>query len=442
MKILILDVYPDVNYRISKDQNGGYGTANDYGDSLFSKILKFFVKSSIDFPPLYSVQVCGELISMKYNVFFKRKEKNFKDYDLIIVTSSIVCHETEIKQIKEVLKYNKKVLVIGPFASSNPNKFLEIGAKVLKGEPEMFFHKLSMDFDFFDKLPNLIENNKFYDLDELSFPAWEIIFKDYIPKMKFLGKGPAITLYASKGCPYQCFYYCVYPLQQGRKLRTKSPKKVLDEMIYFHNKLGVKNFIFRDPVFSLNKNHTIELCDNIISSNFKFNICIETHLKNIDELLANKLSQAGVKLIYVGIETSDEEVKKDAHRSSEVNEVQVKKVKFLEEKGIKIKAMYIIGLPEDSHETYMKTLEFSKTIRSTYAQFSVFTPYPGTPVYEEYKDKIITTKFEDFNQWKLVFKHKNFSEKQIRNLLDLSYRKYYLRLSWFFRNIKEFIRVW
>ena len=37
--ILVLDIYPKVNYRISKDQNGGYGTANDYGDSLLSKIL-------------------------------------------------------------------------------------------------------------------------------------------------------------------------------------------------------------------------------------------------------------------------------------------------------------------------------------------------------------------------------------------------------------------
>ena len=100
MKILILDVYPDVNYRISKDQNGGYGTANDYGDSFFSKILKLFVKGSVDFPPLYAVQVCGELLAMNHDVSFKRKEKNFTNYDLIIIPSSIVCHETEIEKIK------------------------------------------------------------------------------------------------------------------------------------------------------------------------------------------------------------------------------------------------------------------------------------------------------------------------------------------------------
>lgn len=442
MKILILDVYPDVNYRISKDQNGGYGTANDYGDSFFSKILKLFVKGSVDFPPLYSVQVCGELLNMKHDVSFKRKESDFTNYDLIIIPSSIVCHETEVEQVKKILSLNKKVIVIGPFASSNPEHFLEVGAKVLKGEPEMFFHKLEMDNNFLNTLPDLIENTKSYDLDELSYPAWEVIFKNYIPKMKFLGKGPAITIYASKGCPYQCFYYCVYPLQQGRKLRVKSPKVVLEEMIYFYEKLGVINFIFRDPVFSLNKNHTVELCERLIASNIKFNICIETHLKNIDESLAELLLKAGVKLIYVGIETSDEEVKKSAHRSSEQNDLQIKKVKFLENIGIRIKAMYIIGLPEDTSKTYMKTLDFAKIISSTYAQFSVFTPYPGTPIYQEYKERITTTKLQDFNQWKLVFKHKNFSEKDIRNLLDISYRSYYLRFTWIFKNLKEFIRIW
>ena len=44
MKILILDVYPEKNYRISKDQNGAYGTANNYGSGLISLVLKQMVK--------------------------------------------------------------------------------------------------------------------------------------------------------------------------------------------------------------------------------------------------------------------------------------------------------------------------------------------------------------------------------------------------------------
>ena len=82
--------------------------------------------------------------------------------------------------------------------------------------------------------------------------------------MKFIGKGPVININASRGCPYSCFYYCVYPLQQGRKLRLKSPEKLLNEMIYFNDNLNVKNFIFRDPVFSINKEHTKAVCQKII----------------------------------------------------------------------------------------------------------------------------------------------------------------------------------
>ena len=202
---------------------------------------------------------------MNNYVEYKRRENNFDNYDLIIVPSSIVCHESEIEKIKEIANSKKKVIVIGPFASSNPENYIKAGASVLKGEPEMFFHKLNIDDDFLNNIPKLIENTKSYNLDELSNPGWEIIFKNYTPKMKFLGKGSAINIYASKGCPYQCFFYCVYPLQQGRKLRTKSPARVIEEMLYFYKKLNVKNFIFRDPVFSLNRNHTVEMCDGLIS---------------------------------------------------------------------------------------------------------------------------------------------------------------------------------
>ena len=440
MKILILDVYPDVGYRISKDQNGGYGTANDYGDSLFSKILKFFVKNSIDFPPLYSVQVCGELIAMNHNVFFKRKEKNFKDYDLIIVTSSIVCHETEIKQIEEILKYNKKVIVIGPFASSNPNRFLKTGAKVLKGEPEMFFHNLTMDSNFFDKLPNLIENNKLHDLDELSFPAWETIFKDYIPKMKFLGKGPAITIYASKGCPYQCFYYCVYPLQQGRKVRARSVENIIDEIKYWKKELGTNKFVFRDPVFSINRKHTIAFCKKVIEEKLDITFMVETHLNNLDDEMIPLLRKAGLELVYVGVESSSHYVLKDMKRFTVEHDKQFQVIKKCEDAGIKVKTMFIIGNPEDSKDTIIQSIEYAKYLPSLYSQFSVFTPYPGTPAYNDFKDIITENKLENFNQYNLTFKHKNLTKKNISDLKSLAYFRFYFNLKKMFQILKYFLK--
>ena len=144
-KILILDIYPKAKYRISKDLNGGYGTGNNYGDSWFSKLLKLYVKNAINFPTLFSVQVCGELNNLGHEVDFKNNssEINFDNYDLILVPSSIVCHESETEVIKTISKL-KKVLVIGPFASSNPENYIKSGAAVLKGEPENFFHNIDL----------------------------------------------------------------------------------------------------------------------------------------------------------------------------------------------------------------------------------------------------------------------------------------------------------
>jgi tRNA A37 methylthiotransferase MiaB len=436
-KILILDIYPKAKYRISKDLNGGYGTGNDYGDSWFSKLLKLYVRNAINFPTLFSVQVCGELNALGHDVDFKNNSSkiNFDNYDLILVPSSIVCHESEIEVIKTLSKL-KKVLVIGPFGSANPENYIKSGAAVLKGEPENFFHNIDL-IEFINNFKvEIIQNNKLVSLDDLSLPGWETVFKDSTPVMKFLGKGPAINLYASKGCPYSCFYYCVYPMQQGRKLRLKSPKKVVDEMIYFFHKLNVKNYIFRDPVFSIDRKHTILLCEEIIKSKIKFNIAIETHLKNIDNELANIFLRCGIILVYVGIESADEEVKQSANRWSDEDDVQIEKINYLEKIGIKVKTMYIIGFPEENKEKFLKTVDYAIKVNSSYAQFSVFTPYPGTPVYKEYEKKITATKFEDFNQWKLVFKHKNFDESTVRYLLDLAYKRYYLRLSW----IKNFLK--
>ena len=307
---------------------------------------------------------------------------------------------------------------------------------VIKGEPEMFFHKSKKKISDFKKLPKIVENFRLYELDELSFPGWEVIFKNYVPKMKFLGPGPTININASRGCPYSCFYYCVYPLQQGRKLRLKSPNRLLDEMIYFNKKLNVSNFIFRDPVFSIHREHTKEICKTIIKSKYKFKIAIETHLKNIDNNLAKLLKKAGIKLIYVGIESEDADVRKNSNRISEDNLNQIQKINFLEKIGINVKAMYIIGMPTDTPNNFLKTVNYAKKINSSFAQFSVFTPYPGTPAFSKYKKIITKKKYEDFTQWQLVFKHKNFKENDVLKLLNFSYRSYYFRITW----IKKYIR--
>ena len=90
----------------------------------------------------------------------------------------------------------------------------------------------------------------------------------------------AIPITATRGCPYSCFNYCTYPLQQGRKVRFRTAKNVVKEIKHWVGKLKTNKFIFRDPVFSINRKYTVDLCKEIINENLKIEYLIETHLKN------------------------------------------------------------------------------------------------------------------------------------------------------------------
>ena len=113
-------------------------------------------------------------------------------------------------------------------------------------------------------------------------------------------------------------------------------------MEYWFKKYGTKNFIFRDPVFSINKKHTIELLKKLSLLNLKFNICVETHLKNIDDDMISLFKRAGIKLVYVGIESGDTDVLIDSKRTTIAFDEQIYKVKKLEENNVKVKSMYIL----------------------------------------------------------------------------------------------------
>ena len=436
MKILVLDPEKKVSHRISKDTSGGYGTGNDFGDTLVPSFLKKTLKLIHDWPPLFAAYSISVLKKNGHEVFYSKNfPENFLNYDLYIVISSIVCCETECEFIAKLSEIKKKVLVIGPFATNNPKKYLDAGASVILGEPEFYFLK-NENLEEIEEKKEISFTHDF-DLDDLPFPDWNSI-KNSKTSLLF-GTEKSLPILATRGCPYSCFKYCVYPLQQGRKPRHRKASKIVDELEYWNRKFNVKMFIFRDPVFSINKKHTIEFCNELIQRKINIKFIIETHLRILDDDLIKILKQAGLKAVKVGVESFDEEVLKDSGRFSVSKDQQLDRIRALEKNNIMVSAMYILGFPTDTDSTIKKTIKYSKKLNTTYAQFSVWTPYPGTPVFEEYKEKITSKTFDNFDQYHLVFKHKLFDKQSIRNYLSKAYTDYYFRFSWLFKYIKSII---
>ena len=183
----------------------------------------------------------------------------------------------------------------------------------------------------------------------MPYPEWEAVIKNNKTSLLF-GTEKSLPILATRGCPYSCFKYCVYPLQQGRKPRQREPKYIVDELEYWYKKFNIKMFIFRDPVFSINRKHTEEFCKELIARDIQIKFIIETHLRILDTDLIMVLKKAGLKAVKVGVESYDENVLKESGRFSVTKDQQLDKIRELEKNNIQVSAMYILGFPTDTNE--------------------------------------------------------------------------------------------
>jgi len=459
MRVLLLDVYRSSHARISKDTNGGYGTVNDYGDGFVAGRLTRLKARSVDWPPLSGVYAAGVLRSRGHSVKYRKAVFDqveplvLDGYDLCLMTSSAVCHETEVETVRR-LKSKIRVGVIGPFATSVPQPYVDAGAFVIAGEPEIYLHRVdSLDHlteargiltpPVFGGEVNTIDGGLRIDaeLDQLPLPAWDVIRETSMPHYGLTGRKKVfLPLIATRGCPYSCSHYCVYPLQQGKQVRLRTPRKIVEEMAHWQDTFGVSLFMFRDPVFSLNRKHTVKLCDEMVGSGRQFQFIIETHLNNMDEELSRLLKRAGLVMVQTGIESSDVDILRSVKRFTVKQQEQVDRIRFLKSLGIRVACFYMFGFPQDTVDSCERTIRYAQELNTFGAQFSVFTPYPGTPAFREYEPKLTTHTYEDFTQWQLVFQHAHISREQMRALLGRAYRKYYTNPGWIAKFVNNKLR--
>ena len=87
-------------------------------------------------------------------------------------------------------------------------------------------------------------------------------------------------------------------------------------------------------------------------------------------------------------------------------------------------------MPGDTPESFRATMKYAQQLNTVFAQISVFTPYPGTPAFSQFKDDILVDKYEDFTQYDFVIRHDTLKPKQVRKMLSQAYQDYYLRPRW------------
>jgi anaerobic magnesium-protoporphyrin IX monomethyl ester cyclase len=106
--------------------------------------------------------------------------------------------------------------------------------------------------------------------------------------------------------------------------------------------------------------------------------------------------------------------------------------------GIAVTAFYILGFPTDTVDSIRSTVAYAKKLNTIGAQFTLFTPYPGTQIFEEMKSQV-NKDFEAFDIYTPVFKHPHLSERELIKLKGWAYQSYYLRPKWLWKLLRRFL---
>jgi anaerobic magnesium-protoporphyrin IX monomethyl ester cyclase len=220
------------------------------------------------------------------------------------------------------------------------------------------------------------------DLDSLPFPRWDLLpYERYvIPKSSASGHARFLPMLSSRGCPFGCSY-CPYPVGQGLKWRYRTPVNVVDEMEQLVQKFGVQHIIFRDPMFSAQKKRVVAICEEIERRGLKVQWKCETRVDCLDERTIAAMGRAGCVGVNFGVESIDPEIQKGVHRQPISPQEFISIIAACRRHGISTFAFFILGLPGDTLQTIMESIEFAVQIRPSWTQFTAATPLIGTPLH-------------------------------------------------------------
>lgn len=454
MKILLLNP-PNINSRyINRDLMGGLGVNIPYREKFSEKFLSYLKAKSIRLPVM-SLAYCASVLSKYHEVVvldaaneeLSLNQTSFQinkhSPDWIISMTSISALFEELKFLSDLKKdSNLTVGLIGDAATSMAKKILtnySIDFIVRGDEPEFVFQLLGGDINY-KNVKGMIykENGSIHDqgdpgmvmdLDSLPFPKWELFPTQSYRYFPILRQLPFLPILSTRGCPYGCIY-CPYTSNQGLKYRFRSPKNVVEELIYLKEKFGVHAVQFRDPTFTLKKDRTLEICNGIIKNQLNIEWGCETRVDCLDEPLIEKMVEAGLKGVNIGIESSDREVVRNVKRGwIDPKHIQ-RMVKFMHKAGVRISGFFIIGLPGETRKTIDNTLSFALDIPLSYAEFKIATPFPGTPLFELAKQNkwIEDVKVEDYTSYNPTMKISNeLDSDYLKKVANSAYRSFYMR---------------
>ncbi len=206
-----------------------------------------------------------------------------------------------------------------------------------------------------------------------------------------------------RGCPYTCAF-CEDPSQnllyKSRGIaktyhRSKSPKRVIDELHYLIDTYGANYIYFNaETFFAMPNKDFIDLAE-LYAKEIKLPFWIQTRPETITEERIKLLKKMNVSNINVGLEHGNEKYRREVLKRSMSNDLIISALKILNEADIPVTVNNIMGFPDETRELIFDTINLNRSIKTATINCYLYNPYPGTGLYEVCKEKGYLPKEDD-----------------------------------------------
>jgi radical SAM superfamily enzyme YgiQ (UPF0313 family) len=404
----------------------------------FKHALKFVSKKAA-FPPLGLLTVAAMLPGNWEKKLVDMNVTRLTDTDITwadyVFISAMAVQKTSVKEVVSRCKHlGAKIVAGGPLFTAGYEEFDGIDHFVLS-EAEVTLRPFLEDLKK-GCTQHIYASNERSDISATPIPIWSLI------DMK---KYSSMSLQYSRGCPYDC-EFCDIVILNGHTPRTKSKEQLISELDALYEQ-GWRGglFIVDDNFIGNKKKLKAEILPALIewkeNKKYPFAFCTEASINLADdEDLMRLMVAAGFDVVFIGIETPNDESLVECTKYQNQNRDLVTSVKKLQEFGLEVQGGFIVGFDSDPESIFQAQIDFIQRSGIVTAMVGLLNAPTGTRLYQRLKEegRLLTPFSGNNTDFSLNFIPKMDLDRLIRgykHILDTIYspREYYQRIRTFLK---------
>lgn len=335
------------------------------------------------------------------------------------------------------------IAVGGPYPIAAKGKCLEdcpdIDA-VVTGEGELtvveMLDKLHIGLDsvpgiVFRKNGRAVDNGPrplITDLDSIAFPARELLEDKnlYIPPPATYRRRPVAVMITSRGCNRRCIFCFQMDKERKSGIRLRGVDNVMEE-IELILKQGYREIKFLDDTLAADYGRAMDIAGEIKRRGLDFTWFASACVNQVDKPLLRAFKEAGCWAVLFGAESGLQKNLNAIRKGTTTEQIKAA-VRAAKDVGLRVNTPFLFGIPGETFEDGLKTIEFAVELDPDMANFHAITPFPGTELYDNMeKYGSMSTDLTDYTYQGAAFVPYTMTRQEILELRQTAFRRFYSR---------------